>query len=138
MARDTETSGIAREVLGREVTEVLFDDEIAPIAEIEPVMTVAHVRQVGTLLRSLAAVIAPRRAAPLPTRSIHPNLNIVKMCSDPITVGGRSIEVRHGPPGLWQPPRSAFEGCDSGRSLSAGLLPLRRILALIRKRLICS
>lgn len=40
-------------------------------------MTVAHVRQAGTLRRAVAAAIAPRRTAPAPTRSARPIIDLI-------------------------------------------------------------
>lgn len=58
------------------VSVVAFGDMLQNL-DTESLMTVAHLRQVGTLLRSLAAVIAPRRTAPAPTRSARPIIDLL-------------------------------------------------------------
>lgn len=69
--KEVEASSAARP------TDMQVDDGMLQNVDTEPTMTVAHVRQGGSLLRSVAAVIAPRRTAPAPTRSARPIIDLI-------------------------------------------------------------
>lgn len=62
---------------GGRSTELPFDEAAPEVCTAEAHMSVAHVRQVGSLLRSLAAVVAPRDTTPTPSRSANPIIQLL-------------------------------------------------------------